>query len=456
MDDKTIIIHKEEIKRREFAALFFAKILYFASMKKVALETIGCRLNQYDTERIAAGLAGYGFRRVPFFEAADLYIINTCTVTGRADASCRQVIARAVRQCGTAPVVVVGCYVDAEPAKIARLDGVDLLIANSRKASIVEILKSNFPELFESEVATGPITGINEFYNHNRAWIKIGDGCNQRCAYCIVPAVRGALTNRHHEEILGEIKNILAGGFNEIVLTGVHIGQYACQHINSLTGLIEFILRETMVARLRLSSIEPQEITPELIRIISDNRSRICGHLHIPLQSGSDRILQLMRRPYKQFDYLELIERVKTKIIRCTIGADIIVGFPGESVDDFRETVKVAESGFLDYMHVFSYSDRPGTEASNMKGKVDSRTIKERNATLRDISERNYLRALEREPGREISVISEHRSDEKNRYWGITDNYLKVLLPEGVGGGKELLSLNATTVEENYLIASPK
>jgi threonylcarbamoyladenosine tRNA methylthiotransferase MtaB len=421
-------------------------------MKKVAFETIGCRLNQYDTELIAAELSNYGFSRTQFPEPADLYIINTCTVTGRADASCRNIISRATRQNNSAPVVVIGCYVDSDKEKVLSLYGVDLVVHNNEKESIVSILKRKFPSLFESAQPQEKSKGIAEFYDHNRAWIKIGDGCNQRCAYCIIPSVRGPLRNRSANEIVEEINTLAQNNYEEVVLTGIHIGQYSNGNLKSIADLLKYLLENCDIKRLRLSSIEPQEVNSDLIKTINGQKKRICRHLHIPLQSGSDRILKIMHRPYNQKEYLDIVRRVKDNIDGVVIGADIIVGFPGETDDDFEQSISVAESGWLDYLHVFSYSDRPGTDASELKDKVNPEVIKKRNATLRDISERSYRKALEKEINNVVYAISEHKSDKENRYRAITDNYLKILLPDGIGGGLEILSLKAKNVEENYLI----
>ena len=250
-------------------------------MKKVALETIGCRLNQYETEKIAAQLIESGFERVEFDAPADLYIINTCTVTGRADASCRNIISRAARQDHNPPVVVVGCYVNADPEKVARLNGVDLIVNNSEKEKIVDILRQNYPHLFSSTIPTMAPKAIAEFHQHNRAWIKIGDGCNQRCAYCIIPLVRGELVNRPAHEIIEEINLLHEHGYNEVVLTGVHIGQYKYEEVDSPGCLVRYILKNTSIPRIRLSSIEPQEVNDDLLAAMSDGGKRVCRHFHM-------------------------------------------------------------------------------------------------------------------------------------------------------------------------------
>jgi len=395
-------------------------------MKKVALETIGCRLNQYDTEKIALILQNHGFERVDFSDSADLYIINTCTVTGRADASCRNIISRAARQEHRPPVVVIGCYVDSDPAKVASLNGVDLVVHNRDKDSIINILQNKFPTLFNDYHGESFSGVLSEFHQHNRAWIKIGDGCNQKCSYCIIPEVRGALVNVPPEKIVDEVNALSLNGYREVVLTGVHIGMYKYEKVNSIGQLLRYILKNSDIARIRLSSIEPQEVDDELIDVVAGSNRRICRHLHLPMQSGSDRILKLMRRPYNVEQYLEKVRLVKEKIDHGVLGADIIVGF--------------------DYLHVFSYSDRPGTDASKMHEKIKPDIIKERNSILRSISDINYSKRLRQEIGQKADLISEFGKDNLGRFWGISDNYLKSIIPEGHGGGREIISITVTDV----------
>jgi threonylcarbamoyladenosine tRNA methylthiotransferase MtaB len=421
-------------------------------MKSVALETVGCRLNQYETERIAHDLCRSGLMRVPFDQEADLYIVNTCTVTGRADATCRNIISRVTRRRKRSAVVVIGCYVSSDPQSVRRLSGVDLVIDNNNKENVPLILRQKFPGLFEDGRIPERSDSITGFYQHNRAWIKIGDGCNQRCSYCIIPLVRGGLTNRPTEQIINEINTLADNDYHEVVLTGIHIGQYRYGDIKSPAELLQNILARTGISRIRISSIEPQEVGEDLIKAMAGGGRRICRHLHIPLQSGSDRILKAMRRPYDTGRYLEIIRKVKNGIENIVIGADIIVGFPGETDNDFQESVAIAESGLIDYLHVFSYSDRAGTDASGLPGKINPEIIKKRNSILRDISDKQYALALKREIGHTANVISEHRTRGKNHYWGISDNYLKVAIPEGAGGGREILKIKVTGSTDRYLM----
>ncbi len=266
------------------------------SAKRFAIETIGCRLNQYESEKMATQLTVLGLDRVDYNQKADLYLINTCTVTGRADASCRNSIFRATKRDNGAVVVVIGCYVDSESEKIAQLDGVNLVVGNSGKDNIAKILNNKFPFLFKNKPVLAEPQSVFDFYQHSRAWVKISDGCNQKCAYCIIPHVRGKLINRPASEIVDEINLLSKSGYHEVVLTGVHIGQYSWDGVKSIAELVQYIMDNSDVSRLRLSSIEPQEVNPDLLEVIKKGECRICRHLHIPLQSGSDRVLRIMHR----------------------------------------------------------------------------------------------------------------------------------------------------------------
>ena len=426
---------------------------YIYDMKKYALETIGCRLNQYETEKIAAGLNRYGFTRAGLGENADLYIINTCTVTGRADASSRNIISRAARKDGAAPVVVIGCYVDAEPEKVARLNGVDLVLKNAEKENTVEIIRRSFPDLFDSDTKIPPNGFIDNFYQHNRAWIKIGDGCNQYCAYCIIPTVRGSIVNRSSKDIIDEIQLLSDNGYREVVLTAVHIGKYKTDDTASLAKLLRKLIDRTDMYRIRLSSIEPQEITDDLIRVFGESNGRLCRHFHVPLQSGSDRILEIMKRPYDTLRYNDILANIRDNIPGVVIGADIIVGFPGETEADFEGSIKTAETGLIDYLHVFSYSDRLGTAASEMPDKIRPDIIKYRNRILREISDKHYAKTLKRSIGGELEAISEYRTDKGDKqYYGMTDNYLRIRMPENIGGEKDVVHLRVTGASDSYLI----
>jgi threonylcarbamoyladenosine tRNA methylthiotransferase MtaB len=424
-------------------------------LKTIALHTVGCRLNQYETEKMAAELYPFGFRRAAAGEKADLFIINTCTVTHKADSDCRQLVKKAARENPDGKVVVAGCYVDNDPNLVASLAGVDVVIRNNEKERIARILPDRLPLLFDREPDTSCSTMISDFHGHNRAWLKVSDGCNQWCSFCIIPTVRGRLRNRPAADIVAEVRSLVANGYNEIVLTGVHLGHYKNRvvepHMKNLAALCRTILQETPLPRLRLSSIEPQTVRDDLVDLYRESDGRICRHMHIPLQSGSSRILKLMQRPYDQNTYIKRVTAIKEACANTIVGGDVIVGFPGETDADFDQTRRLAESGLIDYLHVFSYSDRPGTSASTMSSKVAPEVIKERNAILTEISERLRAAACRRQVGQTLGVIAEHKRNPDESFWGVSDNFIKVRLPGWVAGGKQIVQVKIRAASDEFV-----
>ncbi|HUV31653.1 MAG TPA: tRNA (N(6)-L-threonylcarbamoyladenosine(37)-C(2))-methylthiotransferase MtaB [Acidobacteriota bacterium] len=426
-----------------------------STFKKLSIRTVGCRLNQYETERMVADLYRYGFRRAKKGEPADLYIINTCTVTHRADQSSRNMISRAVRENPDASVVVAGCYVDSDPDRIAAMEGVDVLLPNADKERIGEILPERLPELFAEQPETSCAATYPPFSNYNRSWLKISDGCNQNCSFCVLPAVRGRLRNRPPLEILDEVNALVENGFNEVVLTGVHVGHYRYRRgeprVKNLAGLCRLILEGSELKKLRISSIEPQMVSDELVDTYTQMSGRICRHLHVPLQSGSPRILRLMRRPYTQNFYVRRLALVKETVPEMIVGADVIVGFPGETNEDFERTRRICESGLIDYLHVFSYSDRPGTPAAELPHKVKPDVIKRRNAILTRISGDFRARSHQRQVGLVLDVIAERRQKDKGFFWGISDNYVRVKMPPEFTGGRQIVRVRVRSAREDYV-----
>jgi len=425
------------------------------SEKKVACHTFGCRLNQYETEKMAAELRPFGFTRTSDNEAADLFLINTCTVTHRADRDCRSYIRRIVRQNPKARIVVAGCFVDYDPETVKAIEGVDVVIRNSEKESLGDILRAKLPELFEVEPDKNCSTLISDFFERNRAWLKISDGCNQWCSFCIIPTVRGRLKHKPVRDIIEEINNLVDNGYKEVVLTGVNIGYYKDEErrfaARNLAALCRHILKQTELHRLRLSSIESQTLGPDLVELYREYDGRICRHWHLPLQSGSSRILKLMQRPYNREAYIQRAEQIKAAQPNTIIGADVIVGFPGETDDDYCQTKKLAESGLLDYLHVFSYSDRAGTKATAIKEKVETKVIRNRNIELSEISKLIKHNSLKRQIGQVLEIIPQHKSNGNNTLWGITDNFLKVKLPADSSRNKSILNLKVISSTSEYL-----
>lgn len=403
---------------------------------------------------MAAGLASFGFERVDHGQPADLYIINTCTVTHRADKDSRYLVRRAKRENPDCRVVLVGCYVETDPEGIAALNGVDVIVGNREKEQLADILTRKLPDLFDNggETVSAPV--LTEFHRRNRAWIKISDGCNQVCSFCLVTIVRGELTCRSAEEIINEINELVEHGYYEVVLTGVNIGYYSDGKVDppirNFTELCERILENTKLYRIRLSSIEPQTFTDDLVRLCSEHSDRICRHFHLPLQSGSSRLLKLMRRPYDRERFLEKVEAIRHAIPNSIIGADIIVGFPGETEEDFAQSCSILETGPVDYLHVFSYSDRPNTPAAEMTPKINPQVIKERSETLTRMSDRMLRAAYHRQVGQTLEAISEHKGS-PGECFGVADNYIKVRLPDSVAGGRHIIRMKITGSHDGFV-----
>jgi threonylcarbamoyladenosine tRNA methylthiotransferase MtaB len=412
---------------------------------KVALFTVGCKLNQYETQAIAEELEECGFKRVDFSESAEIYIINTCTVTKESDYSSRQAIYRAKRRSLQAKIVVTGCYAQLEKEFLEKLPGVNLVVKQDQKGELVNLIAN----LFGDDTIKHPERRIrDEFFGfrvckhakHTRALVKIQDGCDQRCSYCVVPLARGTEKSREVDSILDEVNCLVKNGYKEVVLTGVHIGRYK-KYGSNLVRLTEKILKDTDVPRLRFTSIDPNEFSDELIDLISKSK-RIARHLHIPLQNGDDQILSLMKRDYTTDEYQKLLEKIKSVIPEVMIGADVIVGFPGETDKQFENTYQFISSSPLNYLHVFSYSDRKGTSASQLPSKVLPQTIHKRSKILHDLGRKKWQEYLDLFIGKTLDVLIEHKRDKKaDRLIGLSGNYIRVLLD-----GEEYLKNNIIPV----------
>lgn len=404
---------------------------------------------------MAAQLRPFGFERVSDGELPDLYIINTCTVTHRADRDCRNYIRKVARNNPQAKVVVAGCFVDYDPENVAGMDGVDVIIRNAEKELISQILPSKIPDVFDTEPDKNCSSMVTDFFERNRAWIKISDGCNQWCSFCIIPTVRGRLKHRPAEQIINEINQLVEQGYKEVVLTGVNIGYYNDKSgkipTKNLAELCRQIFQKTDLHRLRLSSIESQTVGPELLDVYSSMNGRFCRHWHIPMQSGSSRILKLMQRPYDREAYVRRLELVKQAKPNTIVGGDVIVGFPGETENDFSETKLLAESGLLDYLHVFSYSDRKGTKADAISDKVDTFEIRKRSAVLNSVSNRIRKQAHQRQIGEVLEIIPQHKTNSNGDNWGVADNFLKVKLPADIKNDLPLVRIKVSSAFDEYV-----
>jgi threonylcarbamoyladenosine tRNA methylthiotransferase MtaB len=385
-----------------------------AETTRIALDTVGCKLNQAESQFLARQLAEAGYRLVAPDDGADVYVLNTCTVTHTADGKCRRLLAQARRRNPRALVVAIGCYAERARRELSQLKGVDLVLDNRQKMELL-------PRLEESGHTVRPGASSKQAGSRTRAFIKIQDGCDNFCAYCIVPLVRGGEKSVPIDRIIEEVKDRVAGGYQEVVLTGTEVGAYNDSGVG-LSGLLRRLLAETGVARLRLSSLQPQEITPELIGLWRDER--LCRHFHLSLQSGSDSVLKQMGRHYSIADYRRAVELIRGVVPGVAITTDVIVGFPGETDEEFKESYNFAKQMQFARIHVFSYSPRPGTRAAGMPGQVDDKTKRERSRKMLALGRACLRNFRKKFLGETLMVLWEKES---GGVWsGLTDNYIRV------------------------------
>lgn len=405
-------------------------------MLKVGLTTLGCKVNQCDSAALAENLQSAGFSLVPFGAFADAYIINTCTVTAFADFQARQLIRRALRKNPLARVLVTGCYAQTEPRTLAGIEGVAHVVGNDQKHKIAELLRhpnTGLPRILANDIRRQrhfPSAPASKLTGRTRAFFKIQDGCDAFCSYCIVPFARGPSRSLPLSGVLDGARNFIAQGFREIVLTGIHLGDYGrdLKPETSLACALENLLSQNPTARFRLSSIEPNEISDELLALPGHYRN-LCPHLHIPLQSGDDDILKSMKRRYNTAFYRDLLDRVTRTWADVTIGIDVLVGFPGEGEKEFRHTVELLEKLPAAYLHVFPYSERPGTASVELQPKVPATVKKERAAALRALGTKKRETFAKRFLGKILPVLVEQARDKATGLArGFSHNYLPVLL----------------------------
>lgn len=403
-------------------------------MPKVAFHTLGCKVNQIETEQIKEDFIASGYEIVDFDEEADVYIINTCSVTHVSDRKSRSIIRRAARKNPDAIVAAIGCTAQVNARDLAAIDGVNLIIGNKDKENIINIVeeyqknneKQIFAEPITRDIKLKPIL-FTKPHERTRGFIKIQDGCQSFCSYCIVPFARGPVRSKVPEDVLSEVNQLLSLGYREIVLTGIHTGFYGTDLGNmDLAGLLELILQETpnYDFRIRLSSIEPLELNDKIINLIKDS-SKICRHLHIPLQSGSDKVLKDMNRRYTRREYEELVLKIARNIPGIAIAADVMVGFPTEENSDFEDTFKLIDDLPLTHLHVFKYSKRPGTKAADLPAVVSEQEKNQRSEKLLILAEKKHQDFVLAHLGQEANLLVERKISNYS-YKGLTDNYIEV------------------------------
>jgi threonylcarbamoyladenosine tRNA methylthiotransferase MtaB len=412
--------------------------------RRFYLHTLGCKLNQTDTAALAATLRSRGMLPAGRAEEADLLVVNTCTVTSRADADGRQALRRMARANPQARLVAMGCYASSDPEALASIPGVDRVSAGSAPAPVVAAADEAFPG--ELTAAPGPYHATLTPSGRTRAILKVQDGCNLTCSYCIIPQVRGRSRSVPADELVESLKRLVAAGFAEVVLTGVNTGDYGTDGAGGedLLGLLRRLTAVPGLGRLRLNSLEPRTIDDDLVEFLAGDER----HLQIPLQSGSDRILAAMRRNYRSGFYAELTHLLARKIPDIGLGADVIVGFPGESDGEFAETVSVIRDTPLSYLHVFSYSARPGTDAASLAGAVPPRVTKERAARLRQLADEKGTAFRQRFVGRTLEAVTLGDPGEDGAVRALTGNFFEVLLPPASTAANRLVDVRILSVDE--------
>ena len=419
--------------RRRWRA--WARAAELTAARTVSFATLGCRLNQVDTRVLQTMLEARGFRTVDFDEAADVVVVNTCTVTARAEFSDRQMIRRAARVSPNATLVVTGCWAQTSPDEVAALSGVDLIVGNADKDRLPDLLEqvgAARTHVSDIERATMTETApVARWHGRSRAFLKIQDGCQHRCAFCVVPLARGASRSLDPKVALDQARLLVEAGHLEVVLTGVDLGHYGADLVprTTLAALLRSLVEIPGLRWVRLSSLLPAYFTPELIEIVTGSPV-VAPHFHIPLQSGSTRVLRLMRRPYDARMYRALVERLAAARPGLGLGADVIAGFPGESEQDFGETLACVEALPFSYLHVFPYSPRKGTEAVGLGDQLDQRTITRRSRALRELGRAKSGEFRRRLVGTAQDVlVLETRDRATGDLVGLTGNYVEVAFP---------------------------
>lgn len=418
--------------------------------KSIAFHTLGCKLNFSETSTITRQFDEEGFQKKEFNQEADVYVINTCSVTENADKECKQLIRRVKKQNPNSTVVITGCYAQLKSEQIAKMDGVDLVIGASEKFNIVKHL-NEYKKNGEAKVCSCDIDDVEGFHSsfskndRTRTFLKVQDGCDYNCSFCTIPLARGHSRSDTIDNVVENVKAIATGGVKEIVLTGVNLGDFGKgyngnrKHEENFFDLVKALDEVEGIERYRISSIEPNLLTNEIIDFVATS-NHFMPHFHIPLQSGSNKLLGEMRRRYKRELYTERVEKIKSVMPHACIGVDVIVGFPGETDEEFQTTYDFLHQLDVSYLHVFTYSERENTLAVEMEGVIPVNIRKERNAILRNLSEKKMNYFTEQHKGQTRKVLFEHQ-DKQGTMDGYTDNYIRISLPFDESKVNEIVEL---------------
>lgn len=423
--------------------------------KKVAFYTLGCKLNFSETSSIGRIFKDAGYETTPFNSAADVYVINTCSVTDHADRKCRKVVKEALKHSPNAYITVVGCYAQLKPKEISEIPGVDMVLGAAEKFNIIE----HIDDLTKNEKAVvhnAPIDETNQFVSafsigdRTRTFLKVQDGCDYSCTFCTIPLARGASRSGKIEDIVRQAEEIAASGVKEIVLTGVNIGDYGIRdgkRQDRFVDLVKALDEVEGIDRIRISSIEPNLLTNEIIEFVAQSK-RFVPHFHMPLQSGNNKVLAQMRRRYKRELYSERVAKIKSLMPNCCIGVDVIVGFPGETREDFIDTYNFLNEMDTSYLHVFTYSERENTIAAQMEGAVPGAQRSDRSKMLHILSEKKRRAFYESQLGAIDEVLFE--GDIKDGYMhGFSKNYVKVRTPYDPLLVNEVVPVKFISISEN-------
>jgi threonylcarbamoyladenosine tRNA methylthiotransferase MtaB len=438
------------------------------------VENFGCRATQADGAALERQFRDRGLTRADSTSQAEVVVLNTCTVTASADQDARAAIRRVRRQNPQAKIIVTGCYAQRAPQELKEIQGVDLVVGNSHKHAIADLVlptvngsfvplahlgaslepKVMVGDIFaHTELLAAPVFEASDPHDKTRPNLKIQDGCNNRCSFCVIPYVRGRSRSLKPEHVIREVDSLVASGYREIVLSGINLGRWGREltpRTNFATVLRE-ILERSAIDKIRISSVEPMDWTNELIELVASS-SRICKHAHVPLQSGSDKVLRRMHRKYRPWHYADRVERIRRAMPDAAIGADVMVGFPGESDADFEQTRAFIEALPFTYLHVFTYSSRPGTPSAEMPDQVPVQLARERNRILRELATEKKRAFMQSFVGREVEAISLTRFDGEYTE-ALTDNYLKLMI-RTQHEANQLLRVPVRSVETEALVGS--
>jgi threonylcarbamoyladenosine tRNA methylthiotransferase MtaB len=423
--------------------------------KRVAFYTLGCKLNFSETSTIARNFENKGFAKVDFTDRPDIVVINTCSVTENADKKCRQIVKKAIKINPAVFVVMIGCYAQLKPEEIANIDGVDLVLGANEKFNILDHLE----DLEKKEIAKIENSNIKEttdfipsfsFGDRTRSFLKVQDGCDYFCTFCTIPLARGKSRNTSVANTTKEAEKIAATKIKEVVITGVNIGDFGQGEGENFFDLIQSLAKVKGIERYRISSIEPNLLTNEIIDFVAEDNNFL-PHFHIPLQSGSNKLLKQMRRKYLRELYEERVKRIKSHNPDSCIGVDVIVGFPGETEVEFEETVNFIKELDVSYLHVFTYSERANTTARKMAEAVPMNIRKERSKQLQILSNKKRRAFYETQLGKIKSVLFEGEENEGTMY-GFTENYVKVKIPFNADFVNEIKSVNLLEIDRDGVV----